>query len=230
MAVEAHNPTATAPEGELEDHGHSHELSDHQKDILEARDLFWENPADFKHDQVKLFGFEVDSGLRSIIENLWIMGLPTDFSCEGYVELIDPEFPSSSFYSQIVFIRIRDAVRFYGILSEIFGAGTDFGPEGFSLTGLDGDLAGLEAEGYTPDTEEFLSLANARARGEVIFHPDYIDHIREILEGVTTVGDLDAKRSELEFAEDLDDIYEILDVSPEFRELAERTCDCGHEH
>lgn len=230
MAVEAQNPTVEVSEDEQETHDHSHELTEHQQAIIDARELFWDNPADFKHDQVKLFGFEVDSKLKSIIENLWIMGLPTDFSCEGYIELCDDELQSSSFYGQIVFIRIRDAVRFYSILSEIFGAGTDFGPEGFMLTALDGDLAGLEAEGYDPESEEFLSLANARARAEVRFHPDYIEHIREILEGVTTVGDLDAKRSELEFAEDLDDIYEILDVSPEFRAIAERTCDCGHEH
>lgn len=219
--IDEHEPTCTC--------GHD-ELSEEVKEILEVREIYWENPADFGHDQVPFLGFEVDSKLRSIIENLWIMGLPTDFSCEGYVELVHPELPSADFYAQIVFLRVRDAVRFYALITELFGAGTMFGPEGFTLSAMEGDTDDLFAAGYQ-HRPDFLSLVHARARAEVRFHPAYLEHFTMVLEDITSVGELDAKRSQLEIAEDLDEAYhEILDVSPEFRELAERGCDCGHEH
>lgn len=209
--------------------GHD-ELSEEVKQILEVRELYWDNPADFEHDQVPFLGFEVDSKLRPIIENLWIMGLPTDFSCEGYVELVHPDLPSNEFYAQIVFLRAKDAVRFYALLTELFGAGTLFGPEGFTLRAMDGDVQDLIDGGYE-GTPEFFRYVHARARGEVTLHPSYLEHLMEVLDDITSVGELDAKRSQLEIAENLDEAYhEILDVSPEFRELAERGCDCGHEH
>ena len=209
--------------------GHD-ELSEEVKQILEVRELYWDNPADFQHDQVPFLGFEVDSKLRPVIENLWIMGLPTDFSCEGYIELTHPELPSADFYAQIVFLRVRDAVRFYALITELFGAGTMFGPEGFTLSAMEGDTDDLFAAGYQ-HRPDFLSLVHARARAEVRFHPSYLEHFTMVLDDITSVGELDAKRSQLEIAEDLDEAYhEILDVSPEFRELAERGCDCGHEH
>ena len=212
--------------------GHAHEeLPDEAKVILEARQAVDSDPAAFAHEQKPFLGFEVDAGIHTLIENLWLMGLPTDFSCQGHEMLCHPMLLSTDYYTQIMFLRVADAMTFYGILTEIFGAGTVFGPEGFQLTAVDGDFEDLieENEDSGPDLD-FLRSVNARARGEVILHPSYLEHLTVFLDGITSSQELDSKRALLQVAEDLDEAYEILGIDENLRELAERDCDCGEEH
>jgi len=212
--------------------GHAHEeLPEDAKIVLQAREVVNSNPEAFCHEQRPFLGFEVDAGMRTLIENLWLMGLPTDFSCQGHTELCHPILESTDYYAQVMFLRVADALAFYSILTELFGAGTVFGPEGFQLIAVDGDFEDLieENEDSGPDLD-FLRSVNARARGEVIFHPAYLEHLTVFLDGITSSQELDSKRSLLEVAEDLDEAYEILGVDPHTRELAERGCDCGEEH
>lgn len=180
------------------------------------------------HAQEPFLGFTVDSKLHSIVKSLWVMGLPTDFSCEGHPELCHPELYNSEFYAQIVFVRLMDGVKFMGLLADIFGTGTMFAPEGFQLTAMDGDLDELEDKGYTD--EEFLLLAKTRGRAEVTFHPEYVEHIEAALSNLMTIEEFDARRSTLEVAEDLDEAYEILEVPAWIRNRAEKSCDCEHGH
>lgn len=210
--------------------GHSHEeLPEDAKVILEARDAVASDPASFRHAQKSFLGFEVDEGIHTLIENLWLMGLHTDFSCQGHLELCHPMLLSGDYYAQIMFLRVADALTFYNMLTEFFRAGTVFGPEGFQLTAVDGEFEDLLEEGQEPDLE-FFRAANARTRGEVIFHPAYIEHLTVLLDGITGAPELDGKRAILAVAEDLDEAYEALDVDDDTRRLAELDCDCGEEH
>lgn len=233
MATEAkaaiEDPTTAVEEGSSCTCGNCDELPDDAKAVVELRASYDENPDEFSHKQTPFLGFEVDSGIHSIIENVWIMGLPTDFSCEGYPELCHPMLVSSDYYAQIVFLKVADAVRFYGLLTDVFGSGTGFGGEGFFLTSMDGFVEEILAEGEEPGVEYF-ERAIAKTRGEVRFHPEYIGHLRELLDGITTSGELDGKRALLEVAEDLDEAYETLGVDDDLRKLAELECDCGHDH
>lgn len=210
--------------------GHSHEeLPDEAKVILEARQAVASDPAAFAHEQKRFLGFEVDAGMHTLIENLWLMGLVTEFSCQGHEVLCHPLLHSSDYYAQIMFHRIADATAFFELISKVFGAGTMFGPEGFQLTATDGSYED-PTEDSTESDFDFFQRVNAAARAEVIFHPGYIEHLVDVTDRITSAPELDAKRSLLDVAEDLDEAYEILGVGEETRTLAERGCDCGEEH
>lgn len=205
------------------------ELPEDAQNILQMREIFDAEPERFSHEQAPFLGFEVDDGLRTIIEDLWVMGLPTDFSCEGYAELCHPLLPNGGFYAQIVFLRVSDATRFYVLLTELFGSGTMFASEGFQLTAMEGYLEDLPEPVLEEAGQELFKASLQRTRGEVLFHPEYLPHIQEVLEHITAAGELDAKRALLDVAEDLDEAYETLGLT-EFRELAELDCSCGEEH
>jgi len=210
--------------------GHEHEeLPQEAQVILQARMVVDAEPESFAHEQKPFLGFEVDAGIHTLIENLWLMGLPTDFSCQGHLELCHPMLLSSDYFAQVMFLRVSDALTFYSILTDLFGAGTIFGPEGFQLTAAEGEFNDLLEEGKDPDLD-FIRATNARARGEVIFHPGYLAPLIDFLDGVTSSQELDSKRALLQVAEDLDEAYEVLGADADTRRLAELDCDCGEEH
>ncbi len=212
------------------DHAHSctcDVLSPEAEAVLDLREAvrLEGSPA---HEQLPVLGFTVDSELQSIIENLWIMGMPTDFSCQGDLELCHPEIPSSEYHAQIVFIRVSDGIRFLSMLTETGGAGTGFGAEGFEFAAMDGDLEDIYEAGHDESHPDFAQWAFARARGEVRFHPGYIYYIGDMLTNAIELNPhYRAKRDALRSASNLEEAYEeVLSVSPEFREIAEKSCDC----
>lgn len=212
------------------DHGDScscHVLSPEAEAVLELRESARLEGVD-PHEQVPFLGFTVDHELQGVIENLWVMGMPTDFSCQGDLELCHPEIPSSDYHAQIVFIRVSDAIRFLSMLTETGGAGTGFGAEGFEFAAMDGDLEDIYEAGHDEDHPDFAQWAFARARGEVRFHPGYIYYIRDLLNNTVELNShYSAKREALRSAPSLEDAYEeALSVSPEFREIAEKSCEC----
>lgn len=209
------------------------DFSDTLHAILQKRELYdegEENP----HKQVGFLDFTVDEGIKDIIESLWVLGASTDFSCQGRLELCHDQLPSTEFYTQIVFLKMVDAINFYQLLTANFGAGVVFSPEGFQLNALEGAVDDLEdqlteAECETPSLE-MLKEFNARTRGEVLFHPGYLDYVQDLLSTLTTEPELDAKRSELYYAEDAEERYEILNIDERTRRLAARDCGCGETH
>lgn len=179
------------------------------------------------HEQVPFLGFEVDSKLRDLIENLWILGMPTDFSCEGHPELLHPLLFGEEYYAQIVFLRIADGIRFFSLITAAYGAGTHYGIEGFNLVALDGD----DKSAFPGETsQEYADRLNPLARAEVRFHPEYIELIAQIIERETEGYASFVRRRAIDQAKSLDEAYAALDIDSELRERAEQECNCGEEH
>lgn len=58
-------------------------------------------------------GVLVDYGLRSLLESLWALGMPTEFSCQNFgYRRRGAEEPSSPAYGYIAFTHFEHAVRF----------------------------------------------------------------------------------------------------------------------
>ena len=215
---------------DFDDHSHSNEaLEAELKRILSAREDFSNDPKILNHDQVPFLGFEVDSKLKEIVSNLWLMGLFTDFSCQGYPELCHPNLEYSlDYYAQIIFLDVDAGIRFLTFLTGLLGPGTSFGPDGITLNTLEGDLSDLEAQEISE--RELVERMYSRTRAEVTFHPNFIPIIDEALEHHINTSEFDHVRSLLEFADDLDDAYKTLHVSDYIRTQAESKCDCGEDH
>lgn len=224
MATEAEitsEPSAAGLSEPLAGHGGSGGLPQEVRTILQAREAVDSNPRAFRQPQKSFLGFQVDQGVHTLIENLWLMGIPTDSSFAGYGELCHPTLYSREYFTEISFLRVADAVGFYSLLTQSFGAGTVFGPEGFELTAMDGEFEDLLEDGEEPGLD-FYRAANARARGQIRFHPSFVEPLTDLLDGLTNTQDLDAKRALLEVAEDLDEAYEVLEVNADIRRLAEQ--------
>lgn len=179
------------------------------------------------HEQTPFLGFEVDSKLRELIENLWILDMPTDFSCEGHPELLHPLLFGEEYHAQIVFLRLADGIRFFSLITAAYGAGTNYSIEGFSLVALDGDDKGA-LPGETP--QEYADRLNPLARAEVRFHPGFIEPIAEIIDREAEGYGHFVRRKAMNLAKTPDEAYAALGIDSEIRERAELVCDCGHDH
>jgi len=179
------------------------------------------------HEQVPFLGFEVDSKLRDLIENLWILNMPTDFSCEGHPELLHPMLFGEEYHAQIVFLRLADGIRFFSQITAAYGAGTHYGIEGFNLVALDGDdKSTLPGE----TSQEYADRLNPLARAEVRFHPEYIQLIAEVIDREAEGYVSFVRRRAINHAKSLDEAYTALGIDTELRERAEQECNCGEEH
>ena len=179
------------------------------------------------HEQVSFLGFEVDSKLREIIEDLWILGMPTDFSCEGHPELLHPILFGEEYHAQIVFLRLADGIRFLSLITAAYGAGTNYSIEGFNLVALDGDDKNA-LPGETP--QKYADRLNPLARAEVRFHPEFIEPISHILADESASYSNLVLRRAINHAKSPDEAYAALGIDSELRERAELACNCGHEH
>lgn len=195
--------------------------------VLKDREVYYSDPSAFQHEKVDFLDFTVDKGIQSVIEALWVVGAPTDFSCQGHNELCHRDLQNTDFYSQVVFLKVNHAINFYSLLTSNFGSGSIFSEEGFILNALDGYSEDIDTLNPTP---EMVQEFNDRTRGEVLFHPAYLPLVRDLLDSVTSRSDFDAKRSELMYVESIDEAYELLEVDDKTRKLAARHCSCPEDH
>ena len=179
------------------------------------------------HEQASFLGFEVDSKLRELIENLWILDMPTDFSCEGHPELLHPLLFGEDYHAQIIFLRLADGIRFFSLITAAYGAGTNYSIEGFSLVALDGDDKGTL---FGENPQEYADRLNPLARAEVRFHPKFIEPIAEIIDREAEGYSSFVRRRAINLAANLDAAYAALGIDSELRERAEQECNCGEEH
>lgn len=202
------------------------EIPEEIKAIIAGRQELRNNPGEFQHEQVPFLDFSVDKALEQLITNLWVMDMPTHYSCQGYEGLCHHNLTNNrEFHAEIIFQRISDGIQFVKIFSEIFGSGEAFDGNGIRFTALEGDLADLDPEELGP--ENYVKEMHRRTRGVVAFNPQFIALFSEALDHyISSTPELEDRRSMLEVAEDADDAYSILEIDDFVREQTKTICSC----
>jgi len=174
---------------------------------------------DSEHLKVPFLGFDVDKRVARIIESLWVLGLPTHSSCEGFPELCHRYLPSNGdYYARILFARVADAARFFVLISEAAGVGETYADEPFELKPV---LPSYLEEGEEEELYEFIERSNAASRGEVRFHPEYLEEIEEFLSRLVERPPYAERLNTLRESTAVDDAYEALGIGGEVRQEAE---------
>lgn len=176
-----------------------------------------------EHLRVSFLGFDVDKKMTGIIESLWVLGMPTHSSCEGFPELCHRDLSfNDDYYTRILFARVADAARFFVLISEAAGVGETYTDEPFELVTV---LPAYLEEG-DPETEElyeYIERSNAASRGEVRFHPEYLDDIEELLGRLVGESPYAERLEALTKSKFVDEAYEALGISDDVRLEAERS-------
>jgi len=176
---------------------------------------------DSEHLKVPFLGFDVDEKMARIIESLWVLGMPTHSSCEGFPELCHRYLPSNGdYYARILFARVADAARFFVLISEAAGVGETYTDEPFELKPV---LPSYLEEGEEEELYEFIERSNAASRGEVRFHPEYLEEIEELLSRLVGESPYAERLKALRKSAAVDGAYEVLGVSGEVRHEAEHS-------
>jgi len=174
-----------------------------------------------EHLKLPFLGFDVDKKMAVIIESLWVLGMPTHSSCEGFPELCHRYLPSNdTYYARTLFARVADAARFLVLISEVAGVGETYTDEPFELKPV---LPSYLEEGEDEELYEFIERSNAASRGEVRFHPEYLEEIEELLSRLVEKPPYAEKLKALRTVTTADEAYEVLDISAEVRREAEHS-------